>query len=64
MPINSVYSSMASLRNVRLVMFLAELNGLEFWWSADIGNTYLEPNTLEKIYIVTLLVVKSLVASA
>jgi Reverse transcriptase (RNA-dependent DNA polymerase) len=49
--IDSVYSSVATLRGVRMVMFLAELNGLNFW-STDIGNAYLESNTMEKIYIV------------
>jgi Reverse transcriptase (RNA-dependent DNA polymerase) len=51
MPIDSIYSSVACLRGIQLVMFLAELNGLEFW-STDIGNACLESNTLEKIYIV------------
>jgi Reverse transcriptase (RNA-dependent DNA polymerase) len=34
-----------------MIMFLAELNGLDFW-STDIGNAYLESNTTEKIYII------------
>jgi hypothetical protein len=34
-----------------MIMYLAELNGLDFW-STDIGNTYLESNTMEKIYII------------
>jgi hypothetical protein len=59
-PINSVYSSVDSLRGVRLVMFLAELNGLKFW-STDIGNAYLKSNTLDKIL---LLEVKNLVVLA
>jgi hypothetical protein len=50
-PIDSVYSSVASLRGVRMVVFLAELNGLNFW-STDIGNAYLESNTLEKVCII------------
>jgi Reverse transcriptase (RNA-dependent DNA polymerase) len=50
-PVDSVYSSVASLRGVRMVIFLAELNGLNFW-STDIGNAYLESNTMEKVYIV------------
>jgi Reverse transcriptase (RNA-dependent DNA polymerase) len=49
-PIDSVYSSVASLRGVRIVMFLAELNDLNFW-STDIGNAFLESDTMEKIYI-------------
>jgi hypothetical protein len=32
-------------------MFLAELNGLEFW-ATDIGNAYLESKTAEKVYII------------
>ena len=50
-PIDSVYSSVASLRGVRMITFLAELNGLEFW-STDIGNAYLESDTMEKVYVV------------
>ena len=50
-PIDSVYSSVASLRGVRMTVFLAELNDLEFW-STDIGNAYLESNTMEKVYII------------
>ena len=38
-PIESVYSGVVSLRSLRLVIFLAELNGLEVW-GADIGNAY------------------------
>lgn len=34
-----------------MTIFLAELNGLQFW-STDIGNAYLESNTMEKVYIV------------
>lgn len=50
-PVDSVYSSVATLRGMRMVMFLAELNGLESW-STDIGNAYLESNTQEKLYII------------
>jgi Reverse transcriptase (RNA-dependent DNA polymerase) len=50
-PIDSVYSSVATLWGVHMVMFLAELNGLNFW-STDIGNAHLKSNTMEKIYIV------------
>ena len=49
-PIDSVYSSVISLRGIRLMAFLAELNNLEFW-STDIGNAYLESYTQEKVYI-------------
>jgi hypothetical protein len=50
-PLDSVYSGVVSLRGLRLVVFLAELNGLETW-ATDIGNAYLEAETLEKVYIV------------
>jgi Reverse transcriptase (RNA-dependent DNA polymerase) len=48
-PIDSVYSSVATLRGVQIIVFLAELNGLSLW-STDIGNAYVESNTLEKIF--------------
>ena len=50
-PLSSVYSGVVSLRGIRLVLFLAELNGLDSW-STDIGNAYLEATTKEKVYIV------------
>ena len=50
-PIDSIYSSVASLRGLRMIMFLAELNGLQSW-STDIGNAYLESYTKEKIFII------------
>ena len=50
-PLESVYSGVVSLRSLRLVIFLAELNGLELY-SADVGNAYLEAETKEKVYIV------------
>ena len=50
-PAESVYSSVVSLRSLRIVSFLSELNQLELW-GADIGNAYLEAETKEKIYIV------------
>ena len=43
-PIDSVYSSVVSLRGVRLLAFIGELNGLKIW-STDIGNAYLETYT-------------------
>jgi hypothetical protein len=36
-PVESVYSGVVSLRGIRLVIFLAELNGMETW-ATDIGN--------------------------
>ena len=50
-PIDSVYSSVASLRGIRIITFLSELNGLQLW-STDVGSAYLEANTLEKIFII------------
>ena len=51
-PIEKIYSGGVSLINLRLVIFLGKLDHLELW-GADIGNTYLEAFTDEKIYIVT-----------
>ena len=50
-PIENIYSGVVSLRNLRLVIFLGELNHLDLW-GADIGNAYLEAFTDEKLYIV------------
>ena len=50
-PIDSVYSSVVSLRGIRLLTFLAELNDMECW-ATDIGNAYLESFTKEKVYII------------
>ena len=50
-PVDSVYSGVVSLRGLRILVFLAKLNGLETW-STDIGNAYLEAETKEKVYII------------
>ena len=50
-PLDSVYSGVVSLRSLRLVIFLVELNCLELM-QADIGNAYLEALTKEKVFIV------------
>ena len=50
-PIENIYSSVVSLRNLRLGIFLGKLNNLDIW-RADIGNAYLEAFTDEKLYIV------------
>ena len=50
-PVESIYSGVVSLRNLKLVMFLGKLNNLGFG-GADICNVYLEAPTEEKLYIV------------
>ena len=50
-PLESVYSGVVSLRGIRLVTFLSELNGLSLW-ATDIGNAYLEAKTREKVFII------------
>jgi hypothetical protein len=45
-PLESVCSSVVSLRGLRIVIFLAELNGLDLC-ATDIGNAYLEAFTME-----------------
>ncbi len=50
LPTDSVYSSVVSLRSVRIVSFIAEQNGLELW-GTDIGNAYIESFTQEKVCI-------------
>jgi len=47
-PVNSVHSSVVSLRGVRLLAFVGELNNLKIW-STDVGNAYLETYTNEKV---------------
>ena len=51
-PTESVYSGVVSLRGLRLVMFLDELNKLQLW-GGDIGNAYLEALTREKLHIIS-----------
>jgi hypothetical protein len=50
-PVDSVYSSVVSLKGVRMTIFVAELNRLQIW-STDVGNAYLESYTQEKVYII------------
>jgi hypothetical protein len=50
-PAESVYSGVVSLRGLRMMIFLAELNQMETW-ATDIGNAYLEAETKEKVYII------------
>jgi hypothetical protein len=49
-----VYSGVISLRGLRIIIFLSELNGLDLW-ATDIGNAYLEAFTMERNYIVEVL---------
>jgi hypothetical protein len=50
-PIDSVYSGVVSLRGLRMLIFLAELNQLEMW-ATYIGNAYLEAKTSERLFII------------
>jgi hypothetical protein len=50
-PTDCVYSSVVSLRGLRLVVFLAELNNLQLW-GADVSSAYLEAKTSEKVYFI------------
>ncbi len=50
-PMDSVYSGVAAMRSLRIVCFLAELNGLTLT-GGDIGNAYLEAYTKEKVCFV------------
>ena len=49
--VEMVYSGVVSLRNLRIVMLLVEVNQLELW-GADIGNAYLKTHTNQKLFIV------------
>ena len=50
-PVENIYSGVVSLRQLRLVIFLGELNNLELK-EADIGNAYLGAYTNEKLFII------------
>jgi hypothetical protein len=47
-PKDSTYSSVVSLRSLRTVMFIGELNHMQMK-AADVGNAYLEALTTEKV---------------
>ena len=49
-PVESIYSGVVSLRSLRMVVFLSQLNNLEIW-GADVGNAYHEAYTDEKLCI-------------
>ena len=50
-PIDSVYSGVVSLKSIRMIAFIAELNGLETW-ATDISSAYLEAETKEQVCII------------
>ena len=50
-PHDSIYSGVVSLKGIRIVIFLGQLNNLNIF-STDIGNAYLEAKTKEKVYII------------
>ena len=50
-PVESIYSGVVSLRSLRMVVFLSQLNDLEIW-GADVGNAYPEAYTDEKLCII------------
>ena len=50
-PGESIYSGVVSLRNLRMVVFLPQLNNLEIW-GADVNNAYPEAYTDEKLCII------------
>ena len=47
-PMENIYSGVASLRHLRLVIFFGELNNLDLQ-GADIGDAYLGVYTHEKL---------------
>jgi hypothetical protein len=49
--LDRVYSEVVSLRGIRTLIFLAELNKLDTW-ATYIGNAYLEAITCEKLFII------------
>ena len=50
-PVESIYSGVVSLKSLRMVVFLSQLNDSEIW-GADVGNAYLEAYTDEKLCII------------
>ena len=50
-PTESVYSSVVSLQGIRLLVFLAELNGLQAW-ATDILSACLQAKMKEKLYVI------------
>ena len=50
-PVETVHSGVVSLRSLRTVMLLSELNQPELW-ETDIGNAYLEAHTKDRLFII------------
>ena len=50
-PKGAVYSSVATLRSLCIIIGIAELNGLKLM-QGNIGNAYLKPYTKEKVYFI------------
>ena len=50
-PTETVYSGVVSFRNLRLAMFLVELNNLQLR-RADVGNVFLQAPKKEKLYTI------------
>ena len=50
-PNEESYSSVVTIKGMRICILLAELNGLKIM-AGDVGNAYLEAKTQEKIYII------------
>ena len=49
-PVESMYSGVISLRGIRLMIFLAELNQMDAW-DTDISSAYLKALTKEKLFV-------------
>ena len=47
-PMENIYSGVVSLKHLKLVIFIRQLNNLGLW-GADIGNAYTEGYTHEKL---------------
>ena len=50
-PIEGVYSSVVSLRGLKCVLFIGELNNMQIY-ATDIGSAYLQSFTKEKCFII------------
>jgi len=50
-PKDSTYSSVVSLQSLSCVMLIGELNGMKIC-AGNVGNSYLEAYTTEKVYFI------------